>query len=433
MSIQSTTRVSGPFVGDGSAVLLDFDFKVFDDEDIAVRVRDDATDIETVLGLSVDYIVDLNEDQDVAPGGRVTLTSPLAVGTTAHIQSTVDYLQRNVFTNTGGFYPSVLNDALDKAHINSLQLLEAMTRTLRVPVGGVGPELPSLVGVTDKYLKIVDGGFTLDDPDNFAATALTAAADAAGYAAALLTYTFGYIGLDDTVPSDVGEGEGFVYTKDGRVYGAINTGGVADVKFELFTEARATAIGIGTVQSVDAEGGTTGLTFSGGPVTGTGTLTLGGVLEVEHGGTGADNAASARSQLSAAGSGANTDITSIRESTGVASGGTIAASSVGFRGVPPSAQAPGTGITLALGDAGRLVTNTSGGWSIPTNGSVPFPVGTTIVLYNDSGSSQTVTGGSNTLRRAGTGDTGNRTVAQRGLATLVKVKSAEWIISGSIT
>jgi hypothetical protein len=42
----------------------------------------------------------------------------------------------------------------------------------------------------------------------------------------------------------------------------------------------------GTVTSVDVSGGTTGLTTSGGPVTGSGTITLSGTLAVANGGTG---------------------------------------------------------------------------------------------------------------------------------------------------
>ena len=44
--------------------------------------------------------------------------------------------------------------------------------------------------------------------------------------------------------------------------------------------------GSGTVTSVQASGGSTGLTFSGGPITTSGTLTLGGTLAVASGGTG---------------------------------------------------------------------------------------------------------------------------------------------------
>ena len=67
----------------------------------------------------------------------------------------------------------------------------------------------------------------------------------------------------------------------------------------------------GTVSSVNTSGGTTGLTFTGGPITTTGTTTLGGTLIVANGGTGATSASTARSNLSAAQSGANSDITSL--------------------------------------------------------------------------------------------------------------------------
>ena len=45
--------------------------------------------------------------------------------------------------------------------------------------------------------------------------------------------------------------------------------------------------GSGTVTSVNASGGTTGMSFTGGPITSTGTLTLSGTLGVANGGTGA--------------------------------------------------------------------------------------------------------------------------------------------------
>jgi hypothetical protein len=48
----------------------------------------------------------------------------------------------------------------------------------------------------------------------------------------------------------------------------------------------ATGGGSGTVTSVDVSGGTTGLTFSGGPVTTSGTITMAGTLAVGNGGTG---------------------------------------------------------------------------------------------------------------------------------------------------
>ena len=72
----------------------------------------------------------------------------------------------------------------------------------------------------------------------------------------------------------------------------------------------------GTVTSVAASGGTTGLSFTGSPITTSGTLTLGGTLVVANGGTGATTAADARTNLGAAASGANSDITSLSGITG---------------------------------------------------------------------------------------------------------------------
>ena len=61
----------------------------------------------------------------------------------------------------------------------------------------------------------------------------------------------------------------------------------------------------GTVTSIDVSGGTTGLTTSGGPVTGSGTITLAGTLAVANGGTGATSAGSARTNLGATTVGGN--------------------------------------------------------------------------------------------------------------------------------
>ena len=62
---------------------------------------------------------------------------------------------------------------------------------------------------------------------------------------------------------------------------------------------------IATVTSVAASGGTTGLTFTGSPITTSGTFTLGGTLAVSNGGTGATTAATAITNLGATTLGGN--------------------------------------------------------------------------------------------------------------------------------
>jgi hypothetical protein len=92
------------------------------------------------------------------------------------------------------------------------------------------------------------------------------------------------------------------------------------------------ATGTGSVTSVGLDPGTTGLTVSGvNPITTSGTFTLGGVLAVANGGTGATTASVARANLSAAQSGANSDITSLSGLTtplSVPQGGTGSADSL---------------------------------------------------------------------------------------------------------
>jgi hypothetical protein len=152
-------------------------------------------------------------------------------------------------------------------------------------------------------------------------------------------------------------------------------------------------------------------------------------VPVANGGTGATTAGAALTALGAAASGANTDITALDQDVTITATGTIAADTLGFRGLPQNSQT--SSYTLALADAGKHISITTGGVVIPANGSVAFPVGTTIVIFNNSGSSQNISITTDTLRQAGTANTGTRALAQYGLATCVKVASTTWVISGA--
>jgi hypothetical protein len=107
------------------------------------------------------------------------------------------------------------------------------------------------------------------------------------------------------------------------------------------------------------------------------------------------------------------------------------ADAVGYKGLPQNSQV--SAYTLALSDMGKHISITTGGVVIPANASVAFPIGATIVVFNNSGSSQTISITTDTLRLAGTATTGSRTLAQYGLATLVKVTSTVWVATGNVT
>jgi hypothetical protein len=105
----------------------------------------------------------------------------------------------------------------------------------------------------------------------------------------------------------------------------------------------------------------------------------------------------------------------------------LAAEVAAAKTIPQNAQ---TGAyTLLIGDVGKHVSITTGGVTVP---SAIFAAGDLITIYNNSGSAQTITqGGSVTLRLAGTATTGNRTLAQRGICTVLCVASNEFVISGA--
>ena len=142
MTINSEVRVAGPFQGNGGAVDFPFTFKVFDADEVLV-VREEAG-VELVLELSVDYTVALNADQEAAPGGAVTLLAgPLPSGETLTLTSALAPLQPVDLTNQGGFYPRVINSALDRLTILVQQLSARLGRALKFPIsdGPVG-DLP---------------------------------------------------------------------------------------------------------------------------------------------------------------------------------------------------------------------------------------------------------------------------------------------------
>jgi len=104
--------------------------------------------------------------------------------------------------------------------------------------------------------------------------------------------------------------------------------------------------GGGTVTSVDVSGGTTGLSFTGGPITTSGTITLSGTLDVDNGGTGATTAAGARTNLNAA-----DQALTLTAGTGLSGGGDLTANR--------SFSIANTGVTAAsYGAASKTLTAT---------------------------------------------------------------------------
>jgi hypothetical protein len=88
--------------------------------------------------------------------------------------------------------------------------------------------------------------------------------------------------------------------------------------------------------------------------------------------------------------------------------------------------------TLVLGDAGKhiYVTATGRTITIPANSSVAFAIGTAVTIVNPASVSTSIAITTDTMYLAATGTTGTRTLAAYGIATLLKLTSTTWIISG---
>lgn len=95
---------------------------------------------------------------------------------------------------------------------------------------------------------------------------------------------------------------------------------------------------------------------------------------------------------------------------------------IGYLGLPQSSST-----TLATTDKGKCVLAT-GTIVIPNS---TFSAGDIVTIFNNSASSITLTASVGTLYLAGTATTGNRTLAQRGIATVYFINSTAAVIYGT--
>lgn len=117
--------------------------------------------------------------------------------------------------------------------------------------------------------------------------------------------------------------------------------------------------------------------------------------------------------------------------TGCTADGTDA---IGFRNIPQNSRS--VAYTCVLTDAGKHILHPSADttartFTIPANSSVAYPIGTALTFVNQNGAGAiTISINTDTMRLAGAGTTGSRTLQQNGIATAVKVAATEWLLTG---
>jgi hypothetical protein len=109
---------------------------------------------------------------------------------------------------------------------------------------------------------------------------------------------------------------------------------------------------------------------------------------------------------------------------------------IGYKGIPQNSRS--ADYTLQLSDSGKHIYHpstdtTTRVWTIPSNTTVAFPVGTVVTFVNDEGAGTILLpiASPDVLMLAGFGSSGTRTLVPTGVATALKVAPTKWIISGT--
>lgn len=110
--------------------------------------------------------------------------------------------------------------------------------------------------------------------------------------------------------------------------------------------------------------------------------------------------------------------------TGVTVTGVLSDTAGNVRTIPQLSRP--TGYTWATADVGKHV-SLGGTFTIPTG----LAIGDTISIYNSSSSNATIDASAVTLYQAGTSNTGDRTLAQHGVATILCVGTNTFVVSGA--
>lgn len=192
MTVSSIERTAGPFTRNGAQVDYPFTMRVFADTDI-LATQTTAAGVVSTLVLGSDYTVAVNADQRTSPGGTLTMLDAGGVaGETLDFTTELEATQSARLTNAGGFYPEVVENALDKLTILLQQQGVFGLQSVRAPFPEVLVALPSALGRANTSLGFdADGQPTVLTPvSGSAADVLTRLADAvdAAKGAALVAY-----------------------------------------------------------------------------------------------------------------------------------------------------------------------------------------------------------------------------------------------------
>ena len=151
MTVSSTTTKNS-YSGDGSNTVFAYTFKVFDEDDLTVILRTDATGTETVQTITTNYTVSGVGD---AGGGNVTFVTAPASGVTVVIRRAAALTQTTDYTPNDPFPAEEHENALDKLTFFAQQQQEELDRAIKLSRTNTMTSTEFTVGATDRANKIL--------------------------------------------------------------------------------------------------------------------------------------------------------------------------------------------------------------------------------------------------------------------------------------
>ena len=148
----STTTSKVSYSGNGSTTAFAYTFKVFDEDDLTVILRDDTTGTETVQTITTHYTV---SGVGNTGGGNVTFGTPPATGKTVVIRRESSQTQDTDYTPNDPFPAEAHEDALDKLTFIAQEVQEELDRAIKISRTNTMTSTEFTVGASARANKIL--------------------------------------------------------------------------------------------------------------------------------------------------------------------------------------------------------------------------------------------------------------------------------------
>ena len=151
MTLTATTTYNS-FSGNGSTTQFSYTFRCYDESELTVKERIDATGVVTTKTLTTDYTVTEASDYD---GGTVTMGTAPASGVTLYIISNADSTQETDLVASGAIAAETLETRLDRIQVQINEINAVLNRCLKVPdtENSATVEADTSVDRVSSYLK----------------------------------------------------------------------------------------------------------------------------------------------------------------------------------------------------------------------------------------------------------------------------------------